>query len=83
MNNAVQGEWNCPRCVKGEAPPPRQACTMRELYLTTQGVIKLAEIQALFEERGETMFTARWFCRPEDTRSGRRVRAPNSTACSV
>lgn len=46
----VQGEWVCPECAAGKAPPARRATTARERFLQQQG-LALARIEAIWRVR--------------------------------
>lgn len=46
----LQGEWVCPECAAGKAPPPRRAATARERFLQQQG-LALARIEAIWQVR--------------------------------
>ena len=46
----AQGEWVCPECAAGKAPPARRATTARERFLQQQGVA-LARIEAIWRVR--------------------------------
>ena len=44
----VQGDWVCPSCAAGKAPPPRRPVTARERFLQRQG-LGLARIEAIWQ----------------------------------
>ncbi|PRW61222.1 Origin recognition complex subunit 1 [Chlorella sorokiniana] len=71
LDDVPEGEWVCPECAAGKAPPPRRAATARERFLQQQG-LALARIEAIWQEpNGDVECTFRWYGLPEDTHTGR------------
>ena len=71
---SLQGEWVCASCTAGNPPPVRHAATARERLLQRQG-LGLARLEALWQRGDDAECSLRWFCIPEETHTGRQVRA--------
>ena len=75
--SCMQGEWLCADCVAGRPAASRHAPRNPRL-LFQAAHLGMVKIEKLWEIGGQARFSGRWYCRPEDTETGRQVRINDS-----
>ncbi|GMH45109.1 hypothetical protein BSKO_13066 [Bryopsis sp. KO-2023] len=67
-------EWICPVCERGETHPPRPPVTFREVFLQSDEVLVVCEIEKIWTDgKGGRHFSGTRFIRPEATLCGRQT----------